>query len=151
MPMDPTIAIRDCLAEIAILNDIAARMTLQSFRSDPIARRAAAYSIQTISEAVRRTPDDWLAEFPTEPWAQIKGIGNRIRHEYFCIDHAILWGIVTTEAPGFRQEFRATPGESVSASSSAPAASGASAWSTALRHCWSDTAAASSSAGTIRT
>jgi uncharacterized protein with HEPN domain len=67
MPKDPTIAIRDCLAEIAILHEIEERMTLQAFRSDPIVRRAAAYAIQTISEAVRQIPDAWLAEFPTEP------------------------------------------------------------------------------------
>jgi len=97
MPKDPTIAIRDCLAEIAVLDDIAARMTLQTFRNDPILRRAAAYAIQTISEAVRRIPDDWLADFPTEPWGQIKGIGNRIRHEYFRIDDAILWEIMVTD------------------------------------------------------
>jgi hypothetical protein len=42
MPRDPTIAIRDCLAEIALLHEIAARMTLQGFRNDPIARRAVA-------------------------------------------------------------------------------------------------------------
>jgi uncharacterized protein with HEPN domain len=84
MPKDPTIAVRDCLAEIAILQEVAGRMTLQSFRSDPIVRRAAAYAIQTISEAVRHIPDEWLAEFPTEPWGQIRRIGNRIRHEYFA-------------------------------------------------------------------
>ena len=89
-------------AEIAILHEIAARMTLQAFRSDPIARRAAAYAIQTISEAVRHIPDDWLAEFPTEPWGQIRGIGNRIRHEYFRIDDAILWEIITTDAPALQ-------------------------------------------------
>jgi uncharacterized protein with HEPN domain len=99
MPRDPTIAIRDCLAEIAILHDIAARLTLQAFRSDPIARRAAAYAIQTISEAVRQIPDDWLADFPTEPWGQIRRIGDRIRHEYFRIDDAILWEIITTDTP----------------------------------------------------
>ena len=97
MPKDPTIAIRDCLAEIAILHGIEGRMTLQAFRSDPIVRRAAAYAIQTISEAVPQIPDDWLADFPTEPWGQIKGIGNRIRHEYFRIDDAILWEIITTD------------------------------------------------------
>ncbi len=53
MPRDPTIAIRDCLAEIAVLQEMAERMTLHAFRSDAIARRAAAYAIQTISEAVR--------------------------------------------------------------------------------------------------
>ena len=44
MPKDPIIAIRDCLSEIAILHEIAARMTLDTFRSDPVARRAAAYA-----------------------------------------------------------------------------------------------------------
>jgi len=97
MPKDPTIAIRDCLVEITILHEIAGRMTLDDFRNDPIARRAAAYAIQTISEAVRHIPDDWLADFPAEPWGQIKGIGNRIRHEYFRIDDAILWEVIITE------------------------------------------------------
>jgi len=102
MPKDPTIAIRDCLSEIAVLHEIAERTTLQDFQSDPIARRAAAYAIQTISEAVRHIPDEWLAEFPTMPWSQIKGIGNRIRHEYFRIDDAILWEVITTDAPALK-------------------------------------------------
>jgi uncharacterized protein with HEPN domain len=102
MPKAPMIAIRDCLAEIAILQEIAGRMTLQDFRRDPIARRAAAYAIQIISEAVRNIPDDWLADFPTEPWGQIRGIGNRIRHEYYRIDDAILWEIITTDAPALK-------------------------------------------------
>jgi uncharacterized protein with HEPN domain len=99
MPKNPIIAIRDCLTEIAILQELAGRITLQGFRSDPVARRAAAYAIQTISEAVRHIPDEWLADFPTEPWSQIKGIGNRLRHEYFRIDDAMLWEIITTDTP----------------------------------------------------
>lgn len=98
MPKDPIIALRDCLAEIAILHEIAGRMTLEGFRGDAISRRAAAYAIQTISEAVRRIPNDWLADFPMQPWDQIKSIGNRLRHEYFRIDDAILWEIVTVDA-----------------------------------------------------
>ena len=46
---------------------------------------------------MRKIPDDWLADFPEQPWAQIKAIGNRIRHEYFRIDDAILWEIVTED------------------------------------------------------
>jgi uncharacterized protein with HEPN domain len=90
------------LAEITVLDQIVAQMTLQAVRSDPIARRAAAYAIQTISEAVRRIPDEWLADFPTEPWAQIKSIGNRIRHECFAVDDAILWEIMTADAPSLK-------------------------------------------------
>ena len=82
-------------------------MTLQTFRHDPIVRRAAAYAIQTISEAVRQIPDDWLADFPTEPWTQIKGVGNRIRHEYFRIDDAILWEIITTDTHASKAALKA--------------------------------------------
>jgi len=94
---DATVAILDCLAEIDILHRIATDTTLTTFKTDPIARRAAAYAIQTISEAVRHLPDDWLADYPTEPWGQIKAIGNRIRHEYFRLDDAILWEVMTTD------------------------------------------------------
>ena len=97
MPKDPTIAIRDCLAEIAVLHEVEMRTTLQAFQNDPIVRRAAAYAIQTISEAVRHIPGHWLAEFPTIPWGQIKSIGNRLRHEYFRIDDIILWEVITTD------------------------------------------------------
>jgi uncharacterized protein with HEPN domain len=102
MPKDPVIAIRDCLTEIAILHDMVGRMTLDAFRSDPVARRAAAYAIQTISEDVRRIPDDWLADYPFEPWAQIRAIGNRIRHEYYQVDYGILWDIMTADASGLK-------------------------------------------------
>ena len=40
MAKDPTIAIRDCLAEIELLRDITSRMTLAAFSGDPIVRRA---------------------------------------------------------------------------------------------------------------
>ncbi len=104
---DPTVAIRDCLAEIEVVHAIAARITLDAFRSDPIARRAAAYAVQTISEAVRHTPDDWLADYPTEPWAQIKGIGNRIRHEYFRLDDTILWDVITKQTHALKSVMEA--------------------------------------------
>jgi uncharacterized protein with HEPN domain len=94
------------MAEISLLQSIAARLTLSVFRTDPIVRHAAAYEIQTISEAVRQIPDDWLADFPTEPWGQIKRIGDRIRHEYFRIDDAILWQVITTDAPALEMVLR---------------------------------------------
>ncbi len=107
MAHDPVIAIRDVLAEIELLHGIAERMTLQSFKSDPIARHAAAYAIQIISEAVRQIPEEWLADYPTEPWAQIKGIGNRIRHEYFRLDDTILWQVITQDSHALKTVMQA--------------------------------------------
>jgi uncharacterized protein with HEPN domain len=54
MAKDPTIAVRDCLAEIAILREIATRMTLQAFRNDAIARRAGIGHVIDAGAAYRR-------------------------------------------------------------------------------------------------
>ena len=94
---DPSIALEDCLTEIAILKDMARDFTFSTFQTDPLARRAASYAIQTISEAVRHFPKEGLAEFDTIPWADVIAIGNRIRHENFRIDDAILWNIATSD------------------------------------------------------
>jgi uncharacterized protein with HEPN domain len=107
MGRDPLIAVRDVLREIDVLHGIGQRMTLEAFKADPIASHAAAYAVQIISEAVRHIPDDWLAEYPTEPWAQIKGIGNRLRHEYFRLDDAILWDIVTMHSHALKAVMKA--------------------------------------------
>jgi uncharacterized protein with HEPN domain len=60
-----------------------------------------------LPEAVRHIPDDWLADYPTEPWAQIKAIGNRIRHEYFRLDDAILWQVIATETQSLKATLQA--------------------------------------------
>jgi uncharacterized protein with HEPN domain len=118
MAKDPTVAIRDCLTEIAVLHDIAARTTLATFPSDPIMRRAAAYAIQSISEAVRHLPDEWLADYPTEPWGQIKAVGNRIRHEYFRLDDALLWEIMTADTHALKTVLEAMLARHAAAGSS---------------------------------
>ena len=107
MPHDPSIAARDILGEIAFLQGTAARMTFAEFKSDGAACRAVAYSIQIISEAVRHIPDDWLAEHPDQPWAAIRATGNKIRHEYFRIDEAILWEIATTHCVSLKSAMEA--------------------------------------------
>ena len=38
---------------------------------------------------------------------QIKGVGNRIRHEYFRIDDAILWEIITTDTHALKAALEA--------------------------------------------
>ena len=45
MSKDPPIAIRHRLARIAVMLRIGTRMTLQTFRSDPMVRRPVAYAI----------------------------------------------------------------------------------------------------------
>lgn len=99
MHREPTIAIRDVLGEISFLRQLVENLSFDQFKNDLLAVRGAAYSVQTISEAVRHIPAEWLADFPLEPWSGIRGAGNKIRHEYFRLNEAILWEIIQTDCP----------------------------------------------------
>jgi uncharacterized protein with HEPN domain len=44
-------------------------------------------------------PDEWLERYPEVNWREIRGTGNRIRHEYFRLDDEILWSIGTRHVP----------------------------------------------------
>ncbi len=79
---DTLIPLHDILREIEFLNSLRDRTTFESFKSSSTDVRAASYSILIISEAARRIPDEWIAEFPNTPWHAIRAIGNELRHEY---------------------------------------------------------------------
>ena len=79
MPRNPLIAVSDILNEIAFLDELTASMSFDEFEASSQGVRSAAYSIQTISEAVRHLPKEWLEQYPEQPWQQIRAIGNKIR------------------------------------------------------------------------
>lgn len=56
-----------------------------------------------ISEAVRALPRDLTDQYPGPRWAEIRGIGNVLRHDYFAIDPQMLWNVLIRHLPGLGQ------------------------------------------------
>ena len=77
-------------------------MSFEEFEASSQGVRSAAYSIQTISEAVRHLPKEWLDQYPEQPWQQIIAIGNKTRHEYYRLSDAILWDVITKNVPSLK-------------------------------------------------
>ncbi len=50
-----------------------------------------------ISEAALRLGEDAEQIAPGPTWAHIRGLGNRLRHEYHNIQLAIIWEIITDD------------------------------------------------------
>ena len=48
---------------------------------------AAERFVEIISEASRRLPKSWKAQFPEIPWPDIASIGNVLRHNYTGVGH----------------------------------------------------------------
>jgi uncharacterized protein with HEPN domain len=65
---------------------------------------ACLYNVQIIGEAVAQLADDVKQNEPQIPWGLIKGMRNRLIHEYFGTDLPIVWNVITNELPSFRSE-----------------------------------------------
>ncbi len=69
-----------------------------------MAEEACLYDIQVIGEAVSHLPDDLKREESHIPWALIKGMRNRLIHEYFGTDLPVVWNVIKNELPSFKNE-----------------------------------------------
>jgi uncharacterized protein with HEPN domain len=65
-----------------------------AFLSDDRTVDAVARNFEIIGEAANRLDQKFRNTHPEIEWNRIRGFRNRIVHEYFGIDHRIVWTIV---------------------------------------------------------
>ena len=93
----PQLYVAHIIKEIDFLQDLAEATDFEHFKNDALRLRAAAYSVQIISEAVRNLPVEWLADYDKINWKDVRGLGNVTRHEYFRVDAHIIWQIIVDD------------------------------------------------------
>jgi len=74
-------------------------LTFEQFAADPRTVDAVSYAIVVIGEAVKAIPDDVTRAAPEIPWADIRGMRNKVAHEYFGIDVKVLWQTIREDLP----------------------------------------------------
>jgi|HubBroStandDraft_1064217.scaffolds.fasta_scaffold00238_28 uncharacterized protein with HEPN domain len=76
---------------------------LTAFEADRRTCRAVERCIEIVCEAARRLGPEVEAVCPDQPWVQIRGMGNRLRHEYGDIGTVVRWGVVVNDLPNLRE------------------------------------------------
>jgi uncharacterized protein with HEPN domain len=74
-----------------------AGMTQTDFQADEQVVDACVWNLTVFGEAARFIPEAVVQAYPEVPWAQIRGIRNRIVHGYDEIDLEIIWNVVRSE------------------------------------------------------
>src|SRR5258706_14473023 len=80
------------------IQQIIAGLTRQQFDQDKVTRLALLHLVQTIGEAAKRVSAAQQAATAI-PWAEIRGMRNRIIHDYTNINYDILWDTITLHIP----------------------------------------------------
>ncbi|HTD36828.1 MAG TPA: HepT-like ribonuclease domain-containing protein [Candidatus Limnocylindrales bacterium] len=89
--------LHDILTYADSINRITAPLARATFEADEIAQKAVCFDLLCISEATARLLDldpSVADRHPRVPWAQVRAIGNLLRHEYAGIDIGIIWETV---------------------------------------------------------
>ena len=66
-------------------------MSFEKFLSDEKTIDAVIRNFEIIGEAANRLPDDIKDQFASVDWFRLRGLRNRIVHDYMGIDFSIVW------------------------------------------------------------
>ncbi len=60
-----------------------------------------------LGEAATKLPESIQGMAPEVPWPLLRGMRNRIVHEYFRVDAEIVWDTATVDLPALEASLRA--------------------------------------------
>ncbi len=95
--------ILNCIDHIALYTG---NLSFDEFSKNFMAVEACLYNIQIIGEAVSHLPEEVKEKEASIPWTLIKGMRNRLIHEYFGTDLLLVWNVIKTELPSFKTELK---------------------------------------------
>jgi uncharacterized protein with HEPN domain len=102
----PAVIISDILTCIEHIQLYTTSLSFEQFSVNFMATEACLYNIQIIGEAVSKLPEDLKESNPKIPWLLIKGMRNRLIHEYFGTDLQLVWNVIQTELPSLKNELQ---------------------------------------------
>lgn len=102
---------------LLLLNDIkeaihsilqyTAGYSIESYEKDLKTRHAVERNFEIIGEAAARLPAEYKMLHPSIEWRIIKDFRNFIIHDYFGINHAIVWDTIQFRLPTLLAEIKA--------------------------------------------
>lgn len=81
-------------------------ITARDFFDDKKTITACAFTVSQIGELVKEITDETIEKYNEIPWNSIKGMRNRIVHDYENIDLSVLWGTIKDSLPELKDKLK---------------------------------------------
>lgn len=79
-------------------------LSFESFTNNEMVIDATVFAISQIGELVKNIGKEFQKEHSTIKWSIIKGLRNRIAHDYEGINLRMIWTIVKVDIPKLKQD-----------------------------------------------
>jgi uncharacterized protein with HEPN domain len=80
--------------------------TLEQFVNDRKTQDAIVRNLEIMGEAAKHVSAALKKRHPEIPWKSMAGVRDRLIHDYFGINHEIVWQILTQELPSLELNIR---------------------------------------------
>ncbi len=78
----------------------------KDFLDDKKTITACAFTVSQIGEIVKEISDETMRKYNDIPWNSIKGMRNRIVHDYENVDLSVLWGTIKESLPELKDKLK---------------------------------------------
>jgi uncharacterized protein with HEPN domain len=104
---DPLALLTDIVENIERIQGYVRGLDCAAFERDGRTYDAVERCLERICEAAVRLGDEAAALMPDQPWHEIRGTGNWLRHAYHRVDSALVWETLERDLPGLLRDARA--------------------------------------------
>ena len=99
-------SLADIIENIERVEQYIAGMSREDFANNGLVRDAVERCLERVCEAAHRLGEHASELMPGQPWADIRGMGNRLRHAYDRISLDIIWNAARNDLPALKRDCR---------------------------------------------
>jgi len=77
--------------------------TVDDLQKDERTLLAVVRALEVIGEAAKKIPQAFRSRYPHIPWRGMTGMRDKVIHEYFGVDAAVVWRTVREDLPPLRE------------------------------------------------
>jgi hypothetical protein len=94
----------DIIEAIEKIDKYTEDMTYEKFLQDDKTKDAVLRNLEIIGEAVKNIPDEIKRKYNFVNWRAASGMRNKLIHEYFGVNFAIVWETIKHDLPSFKED-----------------------------------------------
>ena len=87
----------DILEAIEKIKRYTSEKDFKAFAEGDLTVDAVLRNLEIIGEAVKHIPEEAKENYPDIKWKEIGGMRDKLIHDYFGVDHELVWKVITED------------------------------------------------------
>ncbi|MBN2412687.1 DUF86 domain-containing protein [candidate division KSB1 bacterium] len=106
MPFSPLELLQHIFDETLYLMNNTKNLHKDIFIKDETIKRAFIRSLEIIGVAPKKVPEEFKKLYPDIEWRAIAGMRDKLIHDYFGIDHELVWDVIKNKIPVLHEQIK---------------------------------------------